>query len=748
MQTLSSNIRLAAPAIMLWLLSAAAGAGEHGGERPVTFTNDVMAVLSKAGCNMGVCHGNQNGKGGFKLSLRGQDPKLDFATLTRGQLGRRIDRLMPDQSLMLLKPTAGVAHQGGKRFEPGSLEYEIVRRWIAGGSPADPPATPKLVRIEASPAELVLIEPADSVQLSVQAWFDDGSRRDVTRLAVYEAANPIVSIEAAGLVHGLGSGQTTILVRYLDQQVPVRLAFVPARPGFVWSDPPPKNYIDEHVFARLRGLRMNPSELAGDSEFVRRAYLDTLGITPAADEARAFLADERPDKRARLIDELVERPEFADWWALKWSDLLRNEEKVLDHKGVQAFHNWIRAGIEQDKPLDRFVQELVAARGSTYTSPAANFYRANRDPIARAEAAAQLFLGLRLQCAKCHNHPFDRWTQDDYYGWAGFFARVQYKIIENRRRDENDGHEFDGEQVVWMADRGEVADPRTGRDAAPAFLGSATPQAPHDMDRLEQLAEWISGDNRFFAQAQANRIWYHLLGRGIVEPIDDFRATNPPVNPPLLAALTDDFAAHGFSLKHLVRTIMQSRTYQLSAMPNETNAADEDNFSRAIVVRLSAEQLLDCLHLAAGVPPKFSGYPSGLRAGQLPGVGVERRRRREETPASEKFLVLFGKPPRLLTCECERSAETTLKQTFQLISGPTINDLLTRPGNRIERLLADGRSAAGMVDELYFAALSRPPSAEELPAMVEYVERADDRRQALEDVLWGLLNSKEFLLRR
>jgi hypothetical protein len=722
----------------------------------VSFNRDVMGVLAKAGCNQGVCHGNQNGKGGFKLSLRGQDAQVDFVALTRDQLGRRVDTLHPEQSLLLTKPTATVAHQGGRRFPAGSSEYEIIRRWIAAGCPADPPGAPTLVRLDVTPAaEQILIEPSGTVGLAVTAAFSDGTQRDVTTRAVYEPTNTLVTVDHDGLVQGVAAGETTLLVRYLNQQVAVRLAVVPPRPGFIFQAPAEANFVDRHVFAKLRSLKINPSRVADDSVFLRRAYLDALGVLPTANETRQFLHDSSPDKRGRLIEELVKREEFADWWALKWSDLLRNEEKVLDPKGVANFHHWIRQSIAQGKPLDQFARELLVARGSTYTNPPANFYRANRDPVSRAEAAAQLFLGVRLQCAKCHNHPFDRWTQGDYYRWAGFFARVRYKVVENRRRDINDGHEFDGEQIVWMAGDGEVNDPRTDRPMEPCFLGDPTPAVGPDQDRLEELAAWITAaDNPFFARAQANRVWYHLMGRGIVEPLDDFRATNPPAIPALLDALAADFAAHGFDLRHLVRTIMNSRTYQLSAQPGETQPGetqpgetdDEANFSHALVRRLSAEELFDALSRVSGVTADFPGYPAGIRAGQLPGVQTDRSRRRRGMP-DDQFLVLFGKPPRLLTCECERSTEPTLGQAFQLVSGPTINELLTHEGNRLSGLVASGKPAAEIVEELFLWSLARFPTTDESRSIVAYLEQAGDRRAALEDVTWSLLNSKEFLLR-
>ncbi len=577
-----------------------------------SFRNDVMPVLSKAGCNMGVCHGNKNGKGGFKLSLRGQDPGFDHQSLTREQFGRRIDRQSPEESLLLKKPTMGLAHEGGRRFSSDSFEYETLLNWISLGAVDDGGDAPRLERLDVSPQRVVVIEPQDQVQLRVEATFSDGRRLDVTDRAVYETQNQLVSVSHGGLVRRVGFGEATILARFLQLQAPVRVAFVPERKDFVWQEAPENNFIDRHVFAKLRSLRMNPSPLCDDHVFVRRAYLDLLGLPPTADEARRFVADPAPDKRRELTDRLLQRPEFADHWALKWSDLLRNEEKTLDRKGVQNFHHWIRQSIAEGKPLDRFARELIAARGSSYANPPANWYRANRDPISRAEATARVFLGTRLQCAKCHNHPFDRWTQDDYYGWAGFFGRVEYKILENNRRDRNDKHEFDGEQIVWMARSGAVDDPRNGQPAQPRYLGAATPRFSAEDDPLEALADWVtSRENGRFAKAQVNFIWHNLLGRGIVDPVDDFRATNPPVNPALLDALSDDFVRHGCKLRRTVGLIVNSRTYQLSSQPNETNRDDEANFSRALVLRLSAEQLLDAITQTLDAPAQLQRLPAG-----------------------------------------------------------------------------------------------------------------------------------------
>ncbi len=727
-----------------------------------SFRSEVMAVLSKAGCNQGTCHGNQNGKNGFKLSLRGEDPDWDLAALTRDALGRRTNRFRPAESLILLKATAAVPHEGGQRFRADSLEYSILSRWIAAGLRPDPPHRPTLKELRVTPSERVITRPDETVRIQVKAVFSDGSVRDVTRLAVAEPLNAVAVMRPDGTVHmdhpgadpGVRPGEALILVRYLDRQATVRLAFVPDRPGFHWPDVPEHNYLDRHVFARLRELRILPSEACSDPVFLRRAYLDTLGLLPTVAEAREFLNDARPDKRARLIDRLLERPEFADFWALKWSDLLRNEEKTLDRKGVQVFHNWLRQSLADGKPLNELARELVSARGSTYTNPPANYYRALRDPQARTEATAQVFLGLRLQCAKCHNHPFDRWKQDDYYALAAFFPRVQYKIIENNRRDRFDKHEFDGEQVVVLAREGEMTHPRSGLPIQPRFLGTGdaaktreVAQASTEDDPLQALADWIAHEeNPYFGRVQANRIWFHLMGRGIVDPIDDFRDSNPPSNGPLLEALAKDLAQHGFDLRHLVRTIMNSRTYQLSAIPNESNRNDETSFSHARVQPLPAEVLLDAMARAVDAPIKFTGYPLGLRAGQLPGVRALRPR--EQRPSDgERFMKLFGKPERLLSCECERSEDTTLTQAFQLITGDLMNRLLGEPEGRLGRLLAAHRSDREVLDELYLSALTRPPTAEEEMRAVAHLAKSKDRRAAFEDLLWGLLNAKEFLLR-
>ena len=721
---------------------------------PVSFQNDVMAVISKAGCNAGACHGNKTGKGGFKLSLRGEDPAGDFNVLTRDVFARRTNALEPDQSLILLKATTQLPHEGGLRFKPDSDEYQTLRRWIAAGLPRDGATTPVLQKLEVTPGQQVLTAPADRVQISAVAVFSDGSRRDVTRIAVYEQSSELAEVTYGGLVKRKDrDGETTVIVRYLNAQQPVRVTFVPARPDFAWAGPAPANYIDEHVFAKLRTLRTNPSEPATDAEFARRAYLDLLGVLPTADEARAFVADTSPDKRGRLVDRLLARPEYAEFWALKWADVLRVEERPLDRKGVTAMHRWLRQAVAENKPLDAFVRELVAARGSTYANPPANYYRALRDPVSRGEATAQLFMGVRLQCAQCHNHPFDRWTMDDYYGWAGVFGRVSYKVLENRRRDTNDGHEFIGEQVVYESREGGLKDPRTGRNAEPRFLGEGTLSVDEEQEsRLDALADWLTSErNPYFAQSQVNRIWYHLMGRGIVDPVDDFRATNPPSHPELLDALAADFVKSGYDTNRLIRLVMASRTYGLSSEPNDTNRGDGINYSHVLPRRLSAEQLLDAQHGAAGVPSEFAGYPRGTRAGQIAGVQAVGRRGRGGgggPTEADRFLVSFGKPPRLLSCDCERSNETTLGQAFQLISGPQITRLVSHPENRLAKLIAEGKTDEQIIDDVYWSTLTRPPTDDEAKAMAGHVKSVKDRRQGLEDVMWALLNAKEFVLRK
>ena len=688
---------------------------------------------------------------------------MDYSVLNYEFFGRRINFSDPDRSLLLLKATMQLSHEGGKRFDVGSAEYAILSNWISAGMPSDSVATPQFVQLEVTPNEVFLTgeipaasDPQSPVwhqQIAATAKYSDGSSRDVTSLAVFEVAQPIADVSHDGLVVGRVAGETTILVRYLHQQIPVRMAFLTFRPDFVWSAPHATNFIDEQVFAKLQKLRINPAMVSDDATFYRRLSLDLLGVLPSSAEARKFVTDTLPNKRALLIDALLERPEFSEWWAMKWADLLRIEEKTLDRKGVENFHAWLRDAFETHKPLDQMVREIVTGRGSTYEVPPANFYRALRTPFERSETIGQLFLGVRLQCSKCHNHPFDRWTQDDYYSWGSVFARVDYKILENRRRDSNDKHEFDGEQIVYLRDTGEAKDPRTNQGRRPTLLGQASELNP-EQDPLAELATWLTNPHHDrFVQMLANRTWQQVMGRGIVDPIDDFRATNPPSNPQLLADLarhlstpmTSGAQVQAFDVRHLLRVILNSQTYQLSAEANESNRDDEINFSRAIIRRHSAEQLLDATSQVLQTPLDFAGYPKGRRAAQLPGVAT---RLRDAGPSdADQFLQLFGKPPRLQACDCERSEETTLGQTFQLVSGGLINRLLATQGNRLDTLVQSTSPVAEIVTELYWSALTRPPTVAELATAQAILEKSPNRRASLEDITWAILNSNEFLLR-
>lgn len=713
-----------------------------------SFRNEVMAAVSKAGCNLGTCHGNATGKGGFKLSLRGQDIDYDFSALTRDVSGRRVNPFSPDESLILVKGINKLAHEGGKRIDPKGWEYKVLRDWIAAGMPAASKADVRVKKLEVTPAAAILDEGQSQIQIAAKAFFSDGSQRDVTAQAVYEPLqNGLVEVSSGGLVKRLEFGEPTVLVRYLDQSVPVKLTFLRATPNFVWAKPRQDNYVDSRVFTKLKTLRINPSNVCADEVFIRRAYLDLLGMVPLAEDARAFAADKTLDKRARLVDKLLVRQEFADAWALKWADVLKVEGRTLDQKGLQAFHGWLREAIAQNRPVDAMVRAMISSRGSTYEEAPSNFYRANRTPASRAVAAAQVFMGTRLQCAECHNHPFDRWTQDDYYNWSAVFGKVDYKIIgDNKRRDKNDQHEFNGEQIVFLNAKLSVENPRTGEKAQPRFLGADMPKLGEKQDELQAAAVWLtSANNPLFAKSQVNRIWYHLMGRGLVDPVDDFRLTNPPSHPELLEDLAKDFVKSSFDLRHMIRTIMLSRTYQLESTPNETNAADEINYSHNIPRRLSAEQLFDSLYFALRVRP-ILGTNKAQRAGQLAGPTGGRGSPDPKSP--EAFLVQFGTPKRELSCECERANDTNIGQIFQFISGPIVGKVLSDKYNRLSSLAKSDNPPPAVVRDLYWSMLTRAPTADEAKVMESLLVSAKDKRATLEDIAWSLINAKEFVLRR
>ncbi|HVS40478.1 MAG TPA: DUF1553 domain-containing protein [Gemmataceae bacterium] len=703
--------------------------------QPTGFRREVIAALNVGGCNAGACHGTPSGKNGFRLSLRGFDPAADYLQLTRDVLGRRTDRGSPDSSLMMLKALGRVSHEGSVRFAPSSIPAQAVRGWLAEGLQDDPADLPPLKAIQILPGQRLLTEPSRWQQLVVVATFADGAVRDVTRLTVFSSSDTsVATVSPTGLVEFKGAGEIAILCRYLMELQTVRLTFLQPRPGFVWTKPPENNYVDHHVFAKLKMLSLPPSDLCTDQEFIRRATLDVCGVVPTKDEVRAFLADTAADKRAKLIDRLLDRPEYADFWTLKWSDIFRSNRKAIQVKGVYVFQDWLREHVANNDGFDVIVKELLTADGSAFANPPANYYRIARDPQNLAETTAQLFCGVRMQCAKCHNHPFERWTQDDYYSLAAFFARVRQK---KDPMEPGANPQTPGGEIIYVDRAGEVQQPRTGQTMKPKFMVGATPDIPPGEDRRIILANWIaSADNPFFAKSMVNRIWFHLNGKGVVDPVDDFRDSNPSANDELLDALAKDFTASKYDVKHMIRVIMNSRTYQLSAQATDFNRDDNKYFSHAVTKMLTAEQLLDALCTATEVPEKYAGEPAGMRAMQLP-----------DGDPNHPFLKTFGQPARELACECERESDSNLAQALQLINGQTINDKLRAPNNRIGRLLAAKTSDGEILNELYLATVSRPPTAADVKTAMDYVARGQDKRKAWEDVQWALLNSKEFLFR-
>jgi hypothetical protein len=692
---------------------------------PMSFKTEVLGALTKAGCNSGACHGSPSGKGGFRLSLLGYDPVLDIHTLRTEFSGRRTNLMDPDESLLLKKPLMEVGHVGGRRFEKGDPAHIVLRDWIAEGMRLDPAEEPDLLSIKVLPGDRRFGNVGERQQLIVQGTFSDGSVCDVTALTVFTSSNEQVArVDFDGVVTKEGRGEAAILARYLDKMHTVTISFLPDREGFAWSHPEQENFVDHLVNTKLESLQILPSELCTDDEFVRRAYLDAAGRLPTLEESQAFVASDSPDKRAELIDRLLESSDHAWFWALRWADVLRVNSGKLQPVGVAKFTRWIYEGVLSDQPMDQFAHELLTASGSVFENPPANYWRASREPTDATETTAQLFLGIRIQCAKCHNHPFERWTQDNYYGIGAAFARVGRKKSFKPE-----------DEIIFVQDAGEVTQPRTGETMKVHLLLEGDKDVPPEVDRREVFADWLTApDNPFFARAVANRVWGHLLGRGIVEPVDDFRDSNPPSNPALLEELAHQFVEHGYSRKWLIRTIMNSRTYQRSARTNEFNAGDDRYFSHAMPRMLSAEQLLDAVCHVTGVPETFDGVPPGTRATQLP-----------EPPKNHAFLRVFGQPQREMACECERSSDSNLSQALQMINGPTVHDKLRADTGRIKALIDSGASDDSIIRELYQVALSRQPTDAELNAALTHIEGTPDRRLGLEDIGWAVLNMKEFL---
>ena len=715
----------------------------------VSFTRDVMPVLSKAGCNGGGCHGNQNGKGGFKLSLWGENPTLDHKNILSSE--KRANPSNPEVSKLLRKPTLLENHEGDKRFDLESEEYQILHDWLRLGAKNDIDSAPQLESIRIVPSSVLLSAPNKKINLQVKAKFSNGEEKDVSQWAVYESANLGAEISAGGELEFNQPGETTVFVRYMGGRASMRAALIKANDDYTWKGPSPKNEIDHYVFSKLKLFNQNPSAVSDDLTFLRRVSLDVTGSLPSSETARSFLSDKRKDKRSILIEELLKSEEYASFWALKWADLLRVEEKTLDSKGVEKIYGWLKEMIGSGKPLDQFTKDILCATGSTYNNPPANFYRALRAPVNRAEAVAQVFIGTRINCAKCHDHPFENVRQDDYYRFAAIFDAIDYEIIENKRKDGFDKHRFVGEQVIKLVSVDKfqnkfLKDPRTKKPPKPGFLDPASGPIKSFDNRLEEVADWITSHPRF-AKVQANRIWSNLVGQPLVDPIDDVRETNPASNPELLQFLSKELIESGFDQKHLIKLITNSITYQLSSDPGLVlNIGTDLTFARAKVMRYPAEVIIDAAHKSMSIESEFSDSFKSKSAITMPGVdSVHLSKNPHE---NDKFLKIFGKPARLTNSDAERSNETTLAQVFELTAGKTLNTILSHQENKIGQLLKNGKDDLEIIDELYWSILTRPPVDEEWSAFLSYLNMSSNRRSALEDVAWSLLNAKEFLLRR
>ena len=715
----------------------------------VSFTRDVMPVLSKAGCNGGGCHGNQNGKGGFKLSLWGENPTLDHKNILSSE--KRANLSNPEVSKLLRKPTLIENHEGDKRFDLKSEEYQILHDWLKSGAKNDIDSAPQLKSIRIVPSSVLLSAPNKKINLQVRAKFSNGEEKDVSQWAVYESANLGAEVSVGGELEFNQPGETTVFVRYMGGRASMRAALIKANDDYTWKGPSPKNEIDHYVFSKLRLFKQNPSAVSDDLTFLRRVSLDVTGSLPSSETARSFLSNKRKDKRSILIEELLKSEEYASFWALKWADLLRVEEKTLDSKGVEKIYGWLKEMIGSGKPLDQFTKDILCATGSTYNNPPANFYRALRAPVNRAEAVAQVFIGTRINCAKCHDHPFENVRQDDYYRFAAIFDAIDYEIIENKRKDGFDKHRFVGEQVIKLVSVDKfqnkfLKDPRTKKPPKPGFLDPASGPIKSFDNRLEEVADWITSHPRF-AKVQANRIWSNLVGQPLVDPIDDVRETNPASNPELLQFLSKELIESGFDQKHLIRLITNSITYQLSSDPGLVlNIGTDLTFARAKVMRYPAEVIIDAAHKSMSIEGEFSDSFKSKYAITMPGVdSVHLSKNPHE---NDKFLKIFGKPARLTNSDAERSNETTLAQVFELTAGKTLNAILSHQENKIGQLLKNGKDDLEIIDELYWSILTRPPVDEEWSAFLSYLNLSSNRRSALEDVAWSLLNAKEFLLRR
>jgi len=691
--------------------------------RRIHFENDIVPLLSRFGCNMSGCHGKAEGQNGFKLSVFGFDPAADFAALTKEGRGRRVFPAAPEGSLLLTKMSGMTAHGGGTRIERGSEAYETIRAWISAGTPMGEAEAPRVVSIRVEPSERLLAM-KDRQQLRVIARWSDGQERDVTRHAKFQSNNEgLAAVDTTGLVTaGESPGDVAVMASYMSA-VAVFRALVPRSEKIDAYPPlPENNFIDGHVFRKLRKLNVLPSELCDDTEFLRRVYLDTIGTLPTPAETRRFLADKRLDRRAKLVDELLERPEFADYWALKWADLLRVDRQALGHKRAYGYYQWIRESVAANKPYDQFVRAIVTAEGPLAEVGPAAFYKAVPKAGEAASTLSQVFLGVRIACAECHHHPFDRWSQSDYHGMTAFFTPLSVRTTPR------------GDLLVAAGDP-QTKHPRTGEAIFAHALGTKMPDKSPAGDRRAVLAEWMtSPDNPYLARHLANRMWAHYLGRGLIEPVDDVRATNPATNPELHDALGKYLIEQKYDVRQLIRAITASRVYQLSSKPNATNERDEQNYSRARFKRLDAEVLLDMVCQTTGVPEKFGGMPEGTRAIQL-----------WDSKVPHYFLKLFGRPIRASACECERMQEPSVAQVLHVLNAPALQAKLNHEGGALTRLVKQEADDGRLVEELYLIFYSRLPTNKEKALLVEYLGKDKaKRREAVEDIAWGLMNSLEF----
>ena len=693
------------------------------------FRRDIIPLLTKAGCNSGGCHGKQSGQNGFKLSVFGHDIAADYQAIVYEGRGRRLFPAAPSESLLLTKAVNRVPHGGGRRLDEDSAEYRRLVNWIVAGMPLGDDQAPRVVTIDVLPKQRVMSEQSQQ-RLLVTAQMSDGTLRDVTSEAVYSSNDEThATVDPQGrIATTLMAGESAIVVRYQDCvaasfiTVPLNRKLIDAPQLANWNR---SHFIDRIVAEKWERLNLSPSPLADDATFHRRAYLDLIGTLPTPTEVTSFLSDRSVDKRTRLIDRLLERTEYADYWAVKWADLLRINRDDLGAQPAYNYHQWLRRSFERNQHYDEFLRELTTAQGSDETNGAVNFFRAFEKPADLSVAISQAFLGIRLECAKCHHHPYEKWGQDDFYGLAAFFPRLQKK-------------KGAGTEVrLFIADKGEVRHPQTKEIVHPRALLGAPFEAASEADPRERLAGWlISPENPFVARALVNRVWGQLMGRGLVEPIDDMRDTNPATNEPLLKALADDFVTHNFDLRRLMRTITTAQVYGLSSQPNADNVRDTQNYSRAYRKRLSAEVLLDAVCDVTGETEAFAGMPPGTRAVQL-----------WDHRLPSAFLDLFGRPQRKTVCQCERLTDTTLGQVLHLMNAPLVNDKISSPKGRVAKLAAGNRSPDEIMAELYLAAFSRLQRDEERRlARAAFEAKGATPRSAAEDVLWALLNSAEFVL--